>query len=171
MSQIFQTTEVEEVAKQIIKKGEIQLTSEYKEQLRENKRKQIINIIHRNCVDPTTHAPHPPQRIENALEEAKFHVDEFASVEKQVQDVLKKLKPIIPIKFEIKEIAIKVPSEFGAKAYPIVTQFGKILKDEWLKDGSWAVVIEIPGGLEEEFYDKINKLTHGDVESKVLKIK
>jgi len=171
MKQVFQTTEVEEVAKQIIQKGEIQLTSEYREKLKEGKRKQIINMIHRNGVDPTTHAPHPPQRIENALNEAKFHFDEFTPVEKQVQEALKKLKPIIPIKFEIKEIAIKVPSEFGAKAYPIVTQFGKILKDEWLKDGSWAVVIEIPGGLEEEFYDKINKLTHGDVESKVLSTK
>ena len=128
-------------------------------------------MIHRNGVDPTTHAPHPPQRIENALEEAKFHVDEFTSVQKQIQEALKKLKPIIPIKFEVKEIAVKFPAEFGGKAYHIVSQFGSILKDEWLKDGSWAVVVEMPGGLEEEFYDKVNKLTHGDVESKVLKIK
>ena len=169
--QIFQTSEVEEVAKHIIKKGHIQLTGEYREKLRENKRKQIINMIHRNGVDPATHAPHPPQRIENALSEAKFHVDEFLSVEKQIQEALKKLKPIIPIRFEVKEIAVKFPPEFGSKAYPIVSQFGKILKDEWLRDGSWAVVVEMPGGLEEEFHDKINKLTHGDVESKILKIK
>ena len=45
MKQIFQTTDVEEVAKQIIKKGEIQLTSEYRNSLRENKRKQIINLM------------------------------------------------------------------------------------------------------------------------------
>lgn len=171
MKQVFQTTEVEEVAKQIIQKGEVQLTSEYREKLRENKRKQIINIINRNGVDPRTHTPHPPQRIENALDEAKFHVDEFISVQKQVQEALKKLRPIIPIKFEVKEIAVKFPPEFGGGAYHIVSQFGTILRDEWLRDGSWAVVVEIPGGLEEEFYDKVNKLTHGDVESKVLKIK
>jgi len=171
MNQVFQTTEVEEVAKQIIKKGEIQLTAEYRDKLRDNKKKQIINIIHRNGVDPTTHAPHPPQRIENALAEAKFHVDEFTSVQKQVQEALKRLKPIIPIRFEVKEIAVKFPSEFGGKAYPIVSQFGKIIKDDWLNDGSWAVVVEMPGGLEEDFYDKINKLTSGNVESKVLKTK
>ena len=171
MNQVFQTTEVEEVAKQIIKKGEIQLTAEYRDKLRDNKKKQIINIIHRNGVDPTTHAPHPPQRIENALSEAKFHVDEYTSVQKQVQEALKRLKPIIPIRFEVKEIAVKFPSEFGGKAYPIVSQFGKIIKDDWLSDGSWAVVVEMPGGLEEDFYDKINKLTSGNVESKVLKTK
>ena len=171
MNQVFQTTEVEEVAKQIIQKGEIQLTAEYREKLRENKRKQVINIIHRNGVDPTTHAPHPPQRIENALNEAKFHFDEFTSVQKQVQEALSKLKPIIPIRFEVKEIAVKFPPEFGAKAYPVVSQFGKIIKDNWLSDGSWAVVVEMPGGLEEDFYDKINKLTSGNVESKVLNTK
>lgn len=171
MGQIFQTADPEEVAKQIIFKGEIQLTTEYREKLREDKRKQIINIIHRNGVDPTTHAPHPPQRIENALNEAKFHVDEFTPVQKQVQEALKKLKPIIPIKFEVKEIAVKFPPEFGGKAYHIVSQFGTILKDEWLRDGSWAVVVEMPAGLEEDFYDKANKLTHGNVEAKVLKIK
>lgn len=168
LKQIFETEEVEEVAKKIIMDGDIQLTSEYRDNLRQKKKKQIIDIIHRNAVDPQTHAPHPPQRIENALEEAKFHVDEYEPIQKQVQEALKKLRPIIPIKFEIKELAIKIPGEFGAKAYPIVTQFGKILRDEWLKDGSWAVVIEMPGGLEEDFYDKINKLTHGNTESKVL---
>ena len=171
MNQAFQTTDVEEVAKQIIQKGEIQLTAEYRDKLKENKRKQVINIIHRNGVDPTTHAPHPPQRIENALNEAKFHFDEFTSVQKQVQEALSKLKPIIPIRFEVKEIAVKFPPEFGAKAYPVVSQFGKIIKDNWLSDGSWAVVVEMPGGLEEDFYDKINKLTSGNVESKVLNTK
>ncbi|MBL7054582.1 ribosome assembly factor SBDS [Candidatus Woesearchaeota archaeon] len=171
MKQIFETADVEEVAKKIIQKGEIQLTSEYRDKLKEEKKKQVIDMIHRNAVDPTTHAPHPPQRIENALNEAKFHFDMFMPVQKQIEEALKQLKPIIPIKFEVKEIAVKFPSEFGGKAYHVVSQFGKIIKDEWLRDGSWMVVVEMPGGLEEEFYDKINKLTQGNVESKVLKIK
>lgn len=171
IKQIFETQDINEVAKKIISNGEVQLTSEYRDELRKNKRKRIIDIIHKNGVDPTTHAPHPPQRIENALVEAKFHVDEYMPVKKQVEEALNKLKPIIPIKFEMKEIAAKFPSEFGAKAYPLVKSFGKMLKEEWLKDGSWVVVVEIPGGLEEEFYDKVNKLTHGSVEAKVLKTK
>ena len=34
-------------------------------------------MIHRNAVDPKTGLPHPPQRIESAMEEAKIHVDEI----------------------------------------------------------------------------------------------
>src|SRR3989338_4462950 len=84
IKQIFGTNDVSEVANQIIRKGEIQLTQEYRENLREEKRKQIIAIIHRNGVDPKTHMPHPPQRIENAFDEARFHVDEFKPVQQQV---------------------------------------------------------------------------------------
>jgi len=171
MKQVFQTTDAEEVAKQIIKKGDLQLTSEYRNSLRENKRKQIINIIHRNGVDPTTHAPHPVNRIENAMEEAKFHVDEFASVEEQLQDALKKLKPIIPIRFEVKEISIKIGPEYAGKAYSTVKKYGTILREEWQNNGYWVGVVEMPGGLESEFYEKINSICHGEVEATVLKTK
>ena len=171
MQQIFQTIEAEEVAKQIIKKGDMQLSAEYRNKIRENKRKQIINIIHRNGVDPKTHLPHPVTRIENAFEEAKFHVDEFLSVQQQVQEVLKKLQPILPIKFEVKELAVKIGPEYAGKAYATVKNYGTILREEWQNSGYYVAVIEMPGGLESEFYEKINDICHGDVEVKVLKTK
>ena len=171
MNQIFQTADAEEVAKQIILKGDIQLTAEYRNSLREKKRAQIINLIHRNGVDPTTHAPHPVTRIENALEEVKFHVDEFASVEEQLQDVLKKLKPIIPIRFEVKEIAVKIGPDYAGKAYSTVKKYGTILREEWQNNGYWVAVVEMPGGMESEFYEKINSVCHGEAEAKVLKTK
>ena len=171
MTQIFGTSDVDELAKTIIKKGEIQLTQEYREKLREEKRKQIISIIHRNGVDPKTHLPHPPQRIENAFIEAKFHVDEHKLVQEQVQEALKKLRPILPIKFEIKEIALKIPPEYAPKCYSTVKSFGSILKEEWQSNGYWLAVVELPGGMESDFYDKLNKICHGNVESKILKVK
>lgn len=171
MRQIFGTSDAEEVSKEIIRKGEIQLTQEYRENLREEKKRQAISILHRNGVDPKTHLPHPPQRIENALAEAKFHFDEFRNVQEQVQEALKALRPILPIKFEIKEIALKLPPEHAPKCYSTVKQFGTILREEWQTTGHWVAVVEIPGGLESDFYDKLNKICHGNVESKVLKIK
>lgn len=171
MKQIFGTSDVNDVAKVIIQKGEIQLTHDYRERLREEKRKQIIAVIHRNGVDPKTHLPHPPQRIENAFAEAKFHVDEFRPVQEQVQEALKKLRPILPIKFEVKEVAIKIPPDFAPKCYSTVKSFGTMLREEWQSNGYWVAVVELPGGMENDLYDKLNKICHGNVESKVLKIK
>lgn len=171
LSSIFRTDDPLEVAKLIIQKGEIPLTAEYKQGLREQKKKQIINIIHRNAVDPKTHAPHPPQRIEAALEEAKFHFDEVKDVNKQVEEALKAIRPILPIKFEIKEIAAKIPPEFAAKSYSILNSFGKKIREDWQTDGSLVVVLEMPGGLEEDFHNKLNALCHGNVETKILNVK
>ncbi len=166
---IFKTKDLNEVAKQIIRKGEVQLTAEHRKKVRETKRRQIIDIIHRNGIDPRTNLPHPLQRIENAIEEAKVHIDENKGVEKQVDEILKKIRVVLPIKFALKEIAVKVAGKFAGKARPLVASFGKILRDDWQTDGSWIVVVEIPGGLEEDFTDKINNLTHGETLFKVLK--
>jgi ribosome maturation protein SDO1 len=169
MKQVFETADVHEVAKKIIQKGEIQLTQEYRNNLREKKRRQIINMIHRNGVDPKTHAPHPAARIEAALEEAKFHVEEFHPVEQQVQEALKKIKVILPIRFEMKELEVKISPNYAGKAYATVRNFGVFLREEWTSHGYFVAHIEIPGGLEQEFYDKINAICHGDVEVKVIR--
>jgi ribosome maturation protein SDO1 len=168
---IFKTEDHLEAAKIIIQKGDIPLTSEYKQGLKDQKKKQIINMIHRNAVDPQTHAPHPPNRIEAALDEAKFQVDEVKDVPKQVEEALKALRPILPIKFEIKEIAAKIPAEFAAKSYSVINSFGKKIREDWQTDGSLLVVIELPGGLEEDFYSKLNELCHGNAETKILNVK
>lgn len=169
--QVFNTKDISEVAKIILEKGEIPLTKEYKDNLRDQKKKQIINYIHRNTVDPQTHVPHPPQRIETALGEVHFHVDENEPIEKQVQDAIKKLRLILPLKFEIKEISIKVDAKYAHKCYQLLRNSGKLLKEEWLNDGSLKVLLEIPGGLEEDLYSKLASLTHGNIETEILNTK
>ena len=171
IQQLFNTTDVKEVAKIIIKEGEIQLTAEYKQKLREEKKRKIINFIHVNGVDPKTGLPHPITRIENAFEEVKIHIDEFKPQEKQIDEILKKLRVILPIKFEIDEIEIKIPAAYAAKMYSVVKSFAKILKDEWLNDGSWKCIVEMPAGLKQDFFDKLNSMTHGEIETKILKTK
>ncbi|MEE9525004.1 MAG: ribosome assembly factor SBDS [Candidatus Woesearchaeota archaeon] len=168
LKQSFGTEDPLEAAKEIIKKGEIQTTSEYKSKVRDEKRKQIISIIHRNGVNPKTHTPHPITRIESAIDDAKVHIDEYKPAQEQVNAILSKLQSIIPIKFEMKEIEVRVPGKYTGKTYSIIKSFGKILKEEWLGDGTHVAVVEMPGGLEEEFHNKLNSITHGDIETKII---
>lgn len=171
MKRLFGTKEPLEVAEKILEKGEIQLTSEYRERLREKKEKKIVNTIHKYGVDPRTDTPHPVGRIRDAIEEAGIHIDEQKSASDQVKEVVDELKPILPIKFEIKEVKLHITAEYAPKAYSIVDKFSNIKKEEWLDDGSWKATVEIPGGLEEDFYDKLNSLTHGNIEAEEVKSK
>ena len=88
-----------------------------------------------------------------------------------MQEVLKRLKPILPIKFEVKEISIKLEPQHAPKAYPIIKKYAAILKEEWMNNGYYAALIEMPGGLEEEFYEKMNAICHGEMEATVVKTK
>lgn len=169
MAEIFGTTETLQVAKQIIKKGEIQLTTEQRREMQEAKRRQIVQYIAANAINPQTGTPHPPQRIEIAMEEAKVHVDPFKSLEEQVREVLDALRPLIPIRFEKVRIAVKLAAEDSAKCYGDIKAFGSILKEEWQSSGAWIGVVEMPAGMQTEFLDRLNAKTKGNVETRILK--
>jgi ribosome maturation protein SDO1 len=169
IKEVFGTEDPAEVAKVIILKGEVQLTTEQRKIMQENKRKRIVEYIARNAMDPQTRAPHPPGRIETAMEEAKVHVDPFKSVEAQVPGVMDAIRPLIPIRFDKVRIAVKVSGENYGRCYEDFRHFGKITKEEWQKDGSWIGVVEMPAGLQNDFLEKISNKTHGEADTKLLK--
>jgi len=169
MKEIFGTVDALTVAKQIVLKGEIQLTTDQRRIMLENKRKRIVEYIARNAMNPQTGAPHPPARIEIAMEEAKVHIDPFKPVEAQVPAVMDALRPLIPIRFDKVRMAVKVSGENYGRCYEDFKHFGKITKEEWQKDGSWIGVVEMPAGLQTEFLEKISNKTHGEAETKILK--
>jgi ribosome maturation protein SDO1 len=49
-----------------------------------------------------------------------------------------------------------------------VKSFATVKQEQWLNDGSWAAVVEVPAGIQAEFFDKLNELTSGEAQTKVL---
>jgi len=127
----------------------------------------IVATITREAINPQTKLPHPARRIEIAMEEAKIHVDPFKSVDEQVTETLKAIRTKIPIKFEKVQVAIKIPGDVQGKVYSIHPD-RTTKNEEWQRDGSWIAVVEIPGGMQDNFYQRLNELTHGQVETKLL---
>lgn len=169
LSNTFGTTEFKEIAYRIIREGEVHLTTEQRRKMREEKKREIANMISRRAIDPQRKIPHPPQRILNAMEEAGVKINELESAESQVEKVVNALKPILPISMEMMKIAVKIPSTYIGKAYGKIKDFGEIKKEEWKNDGSWIGIIEIPAGMQGDFYNLLNSLTKGDVETKIVK--
>lgn len=166
---VFGSDDFETVAKKIIREGEIQITAQQRREMQEMKKNQIIFFIHRNAINPQTNAPHPPERIERALEEAKVHIDIFKKVEDQIPGIIKALRPILPLKFEELELAIKIPALYAPKAYGEIHSIGKVIKEEWQNDGSWICLLRIPAGMQDELYEVVNRLTKGEALVKILK--
>lgn len=165
----FGTIDVIKIAEKIIREGELHLTTEQKKKIQEEKKMRVINIIAQNAINPQTKAPHPPARIEAAMDEAGVHIDPMKDVEEQVNITMKAIRPIIPIRFEEVKIAVKLPAEYAAKAYGNVAGFGNLTKQEWQNDGSWIGVLTIPAGRQDDLYTLLNRLTKGSAETKFLK--
>jgi ribosome maturation protein SDO1 len=165
----FKTTDISIIAKEIIQKGEIQLTTEQRREMQEKKKKRIVELIMKNAMDPKTKMPHPRTRIELAMDEAKVHIDPFKSVNQQMKTILEQLRPILPISMEQARVSVKIPPEHVGKAYGAVRSFGTLEREEWQSDGTWIGVVKLPAGMQTDFYDRLNTLTKGNVETRILK--
>ncbi len=160
----FGTDNIEKIAAQIIKHGEIQLTAEYKRKLTEQKKKEVIGKIVESAMDPRTKLPIPPQRLELAIEQAHINFDPFKSAEEQLQTVVEKLRPILPLSFEKRKFEVIIPAQHSGACYGILKKYGKISKETWLGSGALQAEIEMPAKMAEDFMDELNKKTHGDVQ-------
>jgi ribosome maturation protein SDO1 len=169
LEKVFGTDNVETIVKEIILKGDIQLTTEQRHEMQEQKRKRIVDIIVKNAMDPQTKMPHPRQRIELAIEEAGVHIDPFKPVDDQVKLVVEALRLIVPIAMEQVKISVKISSQYIGKAYGVARNFGVLEREDWQSDGSWIGIVKIPAGMQTDFYDKLNDVTKGNVETRILK--
>ncbi|UPV74510.1 ribosome assembly factor SBDS [Halorussus limi] len=170
LEEVFGTTDPLEIIPQVIKDGEIQITAEQRREMQEQKHKNLVNRITRNAVNPQMdNAPHPPERIESALEETDFRVDPMEPVETQVDEALDALRPVIPIRFDEVTVAVQVPADYAGSAQAKIRQFGDLEREEWQNDGGWVGVLTFPAGMQNEFYDLVNEHTSGEAETRIIK--
>ncbi|PIN89615.1 ribosome assembly factor SBDS [Candidatus Pacearchaeota archaeon CG10_big_fil_rev_8_21_14_0_10_34_76] len=161
----FGTTDLYEIAKEIIIKGEVQKPQEFRDAEREAKVKQVINLILRNAVDQHGR-PYTEERIRRAVDEAHYSFDN-KPVEVQMQALVHRLKEVIPIRIETKKLRLTIPARFTGQAYGLVGDYKE--KEEWLSNGDLQVVINIPAGMQMDFFEKLNSVTHGALQSEEIK--
>lgn len=162
----FGTSDVLAVADRMIKKGDIQLPKDYRDEQQDNKKKQVADWLVRNAVDARNGRPFTPQAIETALKQAGVNITNLP-VDQQIQGITEALKTILPLRIETKKIAITIPAIHTGKVYGLVKDYKE--KEDWLSNGDLKVIINIPVGLQMEFYDKLNAVTHGSALTEEIK--
>jgi len=161
----FQTLDVGAILNIILEKGSIQLTTAQRKARVENMRQQIIHHIHSQAIDPKSKSPHPRTRIELALNESKYSVDPFKRLEDQVKDAIAKLKPLIPLSFESVRLAFRIPGSAYGSVSQLLRPYQK--KEQWLENGDWACVVELPAGMKGDMIGQVLKRAN-DAEVKEL---
>ena len=164
----FESTDLIEIYKIILTEGNIQLTSQQRNEMVDKKRKQIIAHVVANAMNPQTGGPHPPQRIENAIDEARFSIDPMEAIERQVEKLIKSIKPLIPISFEKIRVAVKIQAIHVGKCYGQISSLATIQSEEYQKDGSWIGMLEMSAASFVKLEDALGSLTKGTAETKML---
>jgi ribosome maturation protein SDO1 len=165
----FNTDDEAQAALEVLKRGELNLTQEQRRKLTDEKRRAIIAMISKTFVDPKTMLPHPPLRIDQAMQEARVAVDPFLDANEQMKLVVDKLRTILPLKSEKLKLQVKVSPQYAGQTIGILKNFGDILKEEWGADGTLSAIVEIPAGGQPGLLDKLGATTKGAAQVTVVK--
>ena len=165
----FKTEDVLSIAEKILQKGVLNLTTDQRRKMIAEKRKQIITFISKTFVDPHSHLPHPPLRVEQAMNDARVSIDPFKNSEEQIKDIVENLRSIIPLKSENLLLEISVPAQYVAKSYSVLKSTGILKKEDWQKDGSLKAILEIPAAARPNVIDRLGAITKGTAFVEVLK--
>jgi len=164
----FKTEDATEIAEKILQKGDLNLTTEQRRKMVEEKKKQLVEFIAKTYVDPRTHLPHPPIRIEQAMKDARISVDSQKSVDEQVKDIVEKLRSIIALKSENLSLEITIPAQFASQSYAVLKSVGSLKKEEWQNNGSLKAILEIPAAARPHVIDRLGSITKGSASVEVI---
>ncbi len=164
----FKTEDQTEIAQIILQKGDLNLTTDQRRKMIDDKKKQIVTFIAKTYVDPRTHLPHPPLRIEQAMKDGRVSVDPQKSVDEQVKDVVEKLRSIIALKSESLQLEIIIPAQFASQSYSVLKSVGSLKSEEWQNNGSLKAILEIPATARPNVIDRLGSITKGAATVEVM---
>ncbi len=165
----FKTTDPISIAMIILQKGDLNLTTDQRRKMVTEKRKQIVDFIAKSFVDPRSHLPHPPLRIEQAMDDARVSIDPFRNIDEQIKEIVEQLRSIIPLKSENMLLEVVVPAQFAAQSYSVLKSFGSLKKEEWQSNGSLKVILDIPAAARANVIDRLGSVTKGTASVEVAK--
>jgi len=165
----FKTEDMTEIAQIILQKGDLNLTTEQRRKMVDEKKRQLVEFISKTFVDPRTHLPHPPLRIEQAMKDARISVEPQKNVDEQVKDIVEKLRSIIPLKSENLSLEITIPAQFASQSYAVLKSVGSLKNEEWQNNGSLKAILEIPAAARPNVIDRLGSITKGSASVEVMK--
>ncbi|MBN2421194.1 ribosome assembly factor SBDS [Candidatus Woesearchaeota archaeon] len=166
IQEIFGTDNLAEAAKIILREGVVHTTSEQRDKEKQDKLDRIVALISTNAIDAQTKNPIPRDIVSDALRKAMFHVD-GRKVEDQLQEAIKSIRKIIPLSFQERTIQISnVAPNAAGQCHELCKKLANVEKEDW--SSGWSAVVKVPAGMREELMDRLNEITRGKIDMKLL---
>jgi len=167
--EIFGTDEDKKVVELMLKKGDLQLTQEQRNQFLKEKRDEIIEFLVTRGVNPKTKAAHPASRIEKAMDEAGVRIDRKEPAADQAMRIIKEIQAILPIVIETATIEFIIPAALSGKMYGQIKGYGDVTKEDWTSSGALTMISKVPAGLVATILEEIRDTSKGKIQASVIK--
>lgn len=144
LQKAFGTSSVDDVVKEILKKGEVQVGEKEREHDLTALRKEIATLVAEKCVDPATQRPYPVGMIEKAMAEAGVSVKTGKNAKSQVAETLRLIQSgsKLPIQRARMRVRVVVPNVDGERLEEQIKSSAERVEREE-KGEIWEIVMLI----------------------------
>lgn len=156
-----------EICKQILSKGELQVSDKERQSHLNQVFKEVATIVSDKCLDPEMKRPYPVTMIEKAMKDLHFSVKLTQSSKQQALQVIKKLKETMPIERAKMRIRLKLHGKTSKKLRDRILKFESAeLESEGKYDDNIVLIIVIDPGN----YRDIEKLLQADGKGTAIEV-
>lgn len=147
---LFGNMSEEEMLYEIANNGDPQIPISYMNELREKKKAQVINYLANETINPQTQKNYSNVAIEEEVNKLKISIHPYQNHIHQAEEVFKKLKDKLPIKFDTTVLIIQVSSQYAGTFNSKIRSFGIIQKQFYDEHGTMHMHVQISTGRLEE---------------------
>ncbi|CAL8334251.1 unnamed protein product [Boreogadus saida] len=145
LSKSFGTDDITEVCKQILSKGELQVSDKERQGQLETMFRDIATIVAEKCVNPETKRPYTVSLIERAMKDIHYSVKAHKSTKQQALEVIKQLKKSMEIQRAHMRLRLVLPAKEGKKLKERLKPLLKVVESEDFDEQLEMVCLVDPG--------------------------
>jgi len=161
-----------EICKQILAKGELQISDKERHFALESTFKDIATIVASQCINPETRYPYPVSMIEKAMKEViHFSVKPNRNTKQQALEVISQLKKEIPLERAQMRIKIIIPEKEAKKLKDKIAKIAAKMEKETWENGAIIIICLIDPGLFREVDELVKSETKGTAILELINLK
>ncbi|KAF6204215.1 hypothetical protein GE061_002555 [Apolygus lucorum] len=158
MIKAFGKDDMTEVCKEILQKGELQVSDKERHAQYDALFKDIATNVSEKCVNPETKRPYPVSMIEKAMKDIHFSIKPNRNAKQQTLDVIPQLKAVMPLERAQMRLKITISGKEARKLREKLVKLTTSVESETWESGELEMVCLIDPGKYREMDEGVHSI-------------
>ncbi|BES97463.1 Ribosome maturation protein [Nesidiocoris tenuis] len=154
----FGKEDLTEVCKEILKKGELQVSDKERHAHLDALFKDIATNVSEKCVNPETKRPYPVTMIEKAMKDIHFSTKPNRNAKQQMLDVIPQLKAVMPLERAQMRLKISISGKEARKLRDKLVKLTMAVETENWDAGEVVMICLIDPGQYREMDEGVHSI-------------